>query len=189
MIPQHIKLNRRVAEGKAMTATAQNQQRAIRNWYEDPNEQQVLLSLLNREGFLLEDAVYEILSRNKHGAILHRGEVFQGAPHRDNSRTEIDLWIKSGNFVFLIESKRSEYDWIFPQDQDAAKDVHLISGPNKTVSVHNRILNFVDCVSKQAVEVLADDAKPILCKQPPKGKTQEILPVRSSGISSSSRRS
>ncbi len=126
MTPERMKLNRKVAEGKAMTATAQNQQNAIHHWYEDPNEQQVLLNLLNREGFLLEDAVYEILSRNKHEAILHRGEVFEGAPHRDISRTEIDLWIKSGNFIFLIESKRSEYDWIFLQDQHAAKDVHLI---------------------------------------------------------------
>ncbi|OJU80678.1 MAG: hypothetical protein BGO10_02560 [Chlamydia sp. 32-24] len=163
-----------------MTTTTQNQQSTIQNWYEDPNEQQVLLNLLNREGFLLEDAVYEILSRNKNETILHRGEVFEGPPHRDNGRTEIDLWIKSGSFIFLIESKRSEYDWIFLQDQNAVKDVHLITGPNKTVSVHNRTLNFIDCVSKQVVEVLADDSKPILCKQSPKGKSQNILPVRSS---------
>ncbi|CUI18023.1 hypothetical protein PNK_2429 [Candidatus Protochlamydia naegleriophila] len=150
------------------------------NWYEDPNEQQVLLNLLNREGFALEDAVYEALSTYRYDIKLHRGDVFEGVPHRDNDRIEIDLWAQSGNFVFLIESKKSEYDWIFLQNQDSTKDVHIISGPEKTVSARNRILNCVDCVSKQVMEVLTTDDKTSLYRQPQNQKTKNImLPLRS----------
>ncbi len=101
-------------------------------------------------------------------------------PHRSNHRIEIDLWAQSGNFVFLLESKKSEYDWIFLQNQNTAKDVHIISGPQKTVSVSNRILNCVDCVSKQVVEVLPTDDKTSLYRQTQSQKTKNItLPVRS----------
>ena len=58
-------------------------------WHEDPNEHQILLNLLNREGFALEDAVYETLSTYRHEFKLHRGDVFEGVPHRDNDRIEI----------------------------------------------------------------------------------------------------
>lgn len=151
-----------------------------RYWYEDPDEQQVLLNLLNREGFVLEDAVYEALSTYRHDIKLHRGDVFGGVPHRDNDRIEIDLWAQSGNFVFLIESKKSEYDWIFLQNHDTAKDVHIISGPEKTLSTRNRILNCVDCVSKQVVEVLPNEDKTSLYRQTQNQKTKNImLPVRS----------
>lgn len=68
----------------------------MRNWHEDPNEQQVLLNLLNREGFALEDAVYETLSTYRHYINLHRGDVFEGVPHRESDRIEIDLWAQSG---------------------------------------------------------------------------------------------
>jgi hypothetical protein len=97
------------AEAKKNPIVAQTLN-APRNWHEDPNEQQVLLNLLNREGFALEDAVYEALSTYRHDINLHRGDVFEGVPHRENDRIEIDLWAQSGNFVFLIESKKSEYD-------------------------------------------------------------------------------
>lgn len=151
-----------------------------RHWHEDPNEQQVLLNLLNREGFALEDAIYETLSTYRHELKLHRGDVFEGVPHRDNDRIEIDLWAQSGNFVFLLESKKSEYDWIFLQNQGSAKDVHIISGPEKTVSTRNRKLNCVDCVSKQVVEVLPTDDKTSLYRQTQNQKTKNImLPVRS----------
>jgi hypothetical protein len=153
---------------------------APQRWHENTNEQQVLLNLLNWEGFALEDAVYEALSAYRHELELHRGGVFEGAPHRDNDRIEIDLWAQSGNFVFLLESKKSEYDWIFLQNQSTAKDVHIISGPQKTVSVSNRILNCVDCVSKQVVEVLPTDDKTSLYRQTQNQKTKNImLPVRS----------
>lgn len=151
-----------------------------RHWHEDPNEQQVLLNLLNREGFALEDAIYETLSAYRHELKLHRGDVFEGVPHRDNDRVEIDLWAQSGNFVFLLESKKSEYDWIFLQNKSIAKDVHIISGPEKTVSTHNRILNCVDCVSKQVVEILPTDERTSLYRQTQNQKTKNIvLPVRS----------
>jgi hypothetical protein len=154
--------------------------KAPNHWHEDPNEHQVLLNLLNREGFALEDAVYETLSTYRHDLKLHRGDVFEGVPHRDNDRIEIDLWAQSGNFVFLVESKKSEYDWIFLQNQGTAKDVHIISGPEKTVSTRNRILNCVDCVSKQVVEVLPTDDKTALYRQTQNQKTKNIvLPVRS----------
>jgi hypothetical protein len=151
-----------------------------RYWYEDPNEQQVLLNLLNREGFALEDAIYETLSAYRHELKLHRGDVFEGVPHRDNDRIEIDLWAQSGNFIFLLESKKSEYDWIFSQNQGTAKDVHIISGPEKTVYTRNRILNYVGCVSKRVVEILSTDDKTSLYRQTQNQKTKNImLPVRS----------
>lgn len=155
-------------------------QESVISWYENAAEQQTLLNLINTEGFILEDAVDEVLSKYSRDLTIHRGEVFEKAPHRENVRPEIDLWAQSGNFVFLIESKKSAFDWIFLQNQDLPKDVHLITGPEKTIFVHNRLLSYIDCVSKQAIEVLPEENKAILRKQEKNNKTSNlVLPIRS----------
>jgi len=149
-------------------------------WHENDTEQQILLNLINTEGFILEDAIDEVLSRYSHDLTIHRGEVFEKAPHRENIRPEIDLWAQSGGFVFLIESKKSAFDWIFLQNQDMPYDVHLITGPEKTVSVHNRRLNCIDFVSKQVLEVLPVENKTTLRKQCGNNKPTNLdLPMRS----------
>lgn len=89
------------------------------------------------------------------------------------------MWIQIGNFVFLIESKRSDFDWVFLQDKDESKDIHLVTGPNKEPTVHNRTLKHLSCISKQVIEVLAENGKPVLSKHS-KGALQASLPVRSS---------
>jgi len=157
-----------------------NSHQPVIPWHENVTDLQLLLNLINTEGFILEDAVDEILSTYSHDLTIHRGEVFEKAPHRENIRPEIDLWAQSGNFVFLIESKKSAFNWIFLQNQDTPKDVHLITGPEKTISVHNRLLNCVDCISKQAVEVLPEENKTSLRKQEKNNKTTNLaLPIRS----------
>lgn len=151
-----------------------------RYWHETPSEQQILLNLLNREGFALEDAVYEALRTYGYDIKLHRGDIFEGVSHRENDRIEIDLWAQSGNFVFLLESKKSDYDWIFLQNQGIDKDVHIISGAEKTVSIQNRILTFINSVSRQVVEVLSNENKTALHQQTQNQKTKNILlPLRS----------
>ena len=79
-------------------------------WYEDPNECEALLNLINVEGFVLEEAVHEMIARISFvgGFDVHTNKVFEGAPHRGKDLAEIDLWLKINNFVFLIESKRSD---------------------------------------------------------------------------------
>jgi hypothetical protein len=163
-----------------MTTTATPQQKTIANaWYEDENECKAFLDLINHDGFILEEAIHEVISKSSHRPEIHAGEIFEGAPHRGEGRVEIDLWIKIGYFVFLIESKRSDFDWVFLENQDSDKSIHLITGPSKTVSVRNKILPGLACVSKRAVEVLEDANKPILCKQT-KGIRPNHLPIRSS---------
>jgi hypothetical protein len=107
---------------------------------------------------------------------MHVGKVFEGAPHRGGGRAEIDLWVKINNYIFIIESKRSDYDWVFLQNKDADIGIHLITGPNKEVEVHNRILKELNCVSKQVIEVREEEDTPILCRQ----QKEKTLPVRSS---------
>jgi len=82
--------NVKMANSKRSTATVPSQQ-AFKVWYENPAEQQILLNLINSEGFILEDVVQETLSRCPHRIEIHPGEVFEGAPHRGGGRVEIDL--------------------------------------------------------------------------------------------------
>ncbi len=101
-------------------------QQPLREWHENPSEQKAFLDLVNTEGFALEDVVHEMLFRCQHRLDLHPGEVFEGAAHRGGGRVEIDLWARIGGRVFLIESKRSDYDLIFLQNKESKRDIHLI---------------------------------------------------------------
>ena len=47
------------------------------HWSEDPEERQSFLDLVNLEGFLLEDAVAEILSSSRYKSQFQYGEVFE----------------------------------------------------------------------------------------------------------------
>ena len=149
---------------------------AYTSWHEDPNECAAFLDLLNIDGFILEEAVREAILQSSLGATVRAGEVFEGAPHREKDRVEIDLCVKINNFVFVIESKRSDFDWVFSKNINAPNDIHLIAGPNKEqLFVTNRTLPVVECVSKQIIEVLGDSSKPILCRQ----QKNQKLPIRS----------
>ncbi len=58
--------------------------------------------------------------------------------------------------------------------------MHIISGPNKEVRVHNRTLQKISCVSKQVVEILEDTEKLILRKTNyNNNKPVSGLPIRS----------
>lgn len=92
------------------TQTDVNFQQPCVLWHENVTEQQILLNFINTEGFILEDTVAEILSTYSRDLTIHRGEIFEKAPHRDNVRPEIDLWAQSGNLIFLIESKKSAFN-------------------------------------------------------------------------------
>lgn len=115
------------------------------------------------------------------GLELHKGDVFNGADHRVNDRIEIDLWAQIGNFVFLIEAKKSEFDWVFMQNKDSPKDIHIISGTQENLFTRNTKLNWIDCFSKHVLEVLSTDDRTSLYQQKQNQKTKnQILPIRSS---------
>lgn len=159
-----------------LSKTNEPSPKLITQWHENPTEQSAFLDLVNFEGFLLEDVVYEIISRCRHKTELHRGNIYEGAPHRGGGRVEIDLWAKIVRRVFLIETKRSDYDWVFLQNEESDKDVHIINGTRNDISVLNRTFSHITCVSKQMIEVLGADNAPLLQRQ--KGKPS--LPIRSS---------
>lgn len=153
-----------------MTGSSSN----ISSWHEDKEEQEAFLNLINSEGFILEDTVFEILTSSKHRAELHPNEVFEGAPHRGGNRVEIDLWANIEGRTFLFESKRSDFDWVFLQNSDAKKDVHLITGTNQEVHVTNRVLSHITVVSQQVIEVLEENEKPVLVKNTKKNTSKKI---------------
>lgn len=92
---------------------------------------------------------------------------------------EIDFWGKINSRVFIIEAKRSDFDWVFLQNTEKSKDVHLLCKNQQHVYAVNRALSKVDCVSKQVVEVLEENSAPTLCKNKRGTKTSR-LPIRSS---------
>jgi len=152
-------------------------QKTFNVWYENPAEQQILLNLINTEGFILEDVVHETLSRCPHRIELHPGEVFEGAPHRGGGRVEIDLWAKIEGRTFLIESKRSDYDLVFLQNQASGRDIHIIVDSNEATSVTNRTAyQHIPSVSKKVIEVLGTEDTLVLQRQQKKPN----LPIRSS---------
>lgn len=124
----------------------------------DP-ECEAFLRLVNHEGFILEEIVRETLLKGHRRLELHSGDIFIGAPHRGGNRVEIDLWVQTDNFIFDIETKRSDYDWVFLQNQENKPDLHLITGPGNTkkLTVMNCQMSKIACVSKQVVEVLNDN--------------------------------
>ncbi len=133
-------------------------QQSFTRWHENPSEQKAFLDLVNTEGFALEDVVHETLSRCRHCDELHSNEVFEAASHRGGGRAEIDLWAKIGTRIFLIESKRSDYDLVFLQSKESKKDIHLIIESQQNTFVTNRAAySHIPCVSKQVIEVLGAD--------------------------------
>jgi hypothetical protein len=168
--------NIKTVNNKPSTADASSQQ-AFTTWYENPVEQQILLNLINTEGFILEDVVHETLSRCPGRIELHPGEVFEGAPHRGGGRVEIDLWAKIEGRTFLIESKRSDYDLVFLQNQASGRDIHIIVDSSEATFVTNRTAyQHIPCVSKKVIEVLGTEDTQALQRQQKKSN----LPIRSS---------
>lgn len=162
---------------KQAATTKTPPQQPFSGWHENPSEQKAFLDLVNTEGFALEDVVYETLSRCPHRIDLHPGEVFEGAPHRGGGRVEIDLWAKTGSRVFLIESKRSDYDLVFLQSKESHKDIHIIIDNHLCTYVTNRTAySHIPCVSKQVMEVLGTEDGLALQRQQKKSN----LPLRSS---------
>jgi hypothetical protein len=88
------------------------------------------------------------------------------------------------NFIFNIEAKRSDYDWVCLQNQEDKNDLHVITGPGMTkkLTVMNCRIPKITCVSKKAVEVLEDNAKQELVRKPntvEKNKPFSGIPSRS----------
>ena len=165
-----------MANTKTATVKTPSQQFYSR-WHENPSEQKAFLDLVNTEGFALEDVIYEMLSRHKHGAELHPREVFEGAPHHGGGRAEIDLWAKIGSRIFLIESKRSDYDLVFLQNKESNRDIHLIiESPQNTFVTNRTAYSHISCISEQVIEVLGADDFLTLQRQQKKPN----LPIRSS---------
>jgi hypothetical protein len=153
-------------------------------WFKKDSECEAFLRLINHEGFILEEIVLETLSKGHRHFEFHSGDVFRGAPHRENKRIEIDLLVKKGNFIFNIETKRSDYDWVFLKNQEAKPDLHLITGPGDTkiLTVMNCKMSKINCVSKQVVEVQEDSIDQKLVrnsKSLEKNKPSSGIPQRS----------
>ena len=156
----------------------------IAGWFEKDIEREAFLNLVNFEGFILEESVREILLNGHQSATLHSGDIFAGAPHRGGGRVEIDLWVQIDNFVFDIEAKRSDYDWVFLQNPQDKSDLHLITGPglSKKLAVKNCSMPKITCVSKQVVEVQEIDETQTLVRKSntgEKNKPSSGVPARS----------
>lgn len=150
-------------------------------WFQKDSDVKAFIDLVNYQGFILEDAVFEAVSGFVQAVEIHQREVFDGLTRRGGERVEIDLWIKRGNFIFDLESKRSDFDWVFLQNSGYKNDVHLMSGPDKEVFVMNHVFQKITCVANQVIEVSEDPDTLELRKTKNGNKNQptSCLPIRS----------
>ena len=125
--------------------------------HQDDNveEKKRLLSLVNQEGFIFEATIENILSERPDVTEIRRGEVLSSNTHRVNTRVEIDCITKIENRCFIIEAKKSSYDWNLLENEEEIKDIHFIRKEGEDVSVINGSLDRIGCVSKSAIEIKA----------------------------------
>lgn len=160
--------------GKSKKTKKESEEIDPRPWFEKESELEAFLNLVNYQGFVLEEAVSEAVSDWHQAAKIHRGDVFDRPERRGGGRAEIDLWVESNDIIFDLESKRSDYDWVFLREAEDKCDVHIISGPDKRVRVTNSVLPKINCVSGVVVEVSENPANFNLTKQSKEGSTPSV---------------
>ena len=96
------------------------------------NGKEGLIATLNKTGYMLEEKAYKLLK--DFGAV--QNIVFNNP---DDDRIEIDLIHSKDGVFFIIECKRTEYDWIFTHGLDNKKNVEMIKIENGKLSMFRYI--------------------------------------------------
>lgn len=79
----------------------------------DEQDKKDLLEMFNKKGYLLEDKVTEILNNHTSYSSIWSGSLGMEYQKRNNERLEIDTILKKDMKVFVIDTKRTTYDWFF----------------------------------------------------------------------------
>src|SRR3989338_10988667 len=90
-----------------------------------------IINNINKRGFILEDKTHKILSKN-----FSRFEFEKSKPlvnSIDGDKTEMDLFVKTGNKNLVIECKRTDYSWFFPRNTTKKDRISFITDSNQGI--------------------------------------------------------
>lgn len=125
-----------------------------KQWYENQDHQNEFVSLINQEGFLLEDRIYSSLINRYKLAKVYFRDVLEAPKFREDHRVEIDVWLHLENIIFIIEAKSSSFDWVFISKDDEEKNIHFIYQNSNAIKVSNVKKNNIEVVSSNIIEVM-----------------------------------
>lgn len=90
-----------------------------------PDDKELFLRTLNKKGFFLEDKAWKLLHDEFRLSPPKRNKVLNW----NDERVEIDLILKQGNKVIIMDCKRTDYTWIFPRAIERNKTLNIIYNP------------------------------------------------------------
>ena len=94
------------------------------------------LRALNKKGFLLEDKTWKLLEESVFYD-LTRNRVIE----YNDKRVEIDIILETKKKIYIIECKRTDYNWFFPKAIERKDTLNLIFDSNEGVKVKTRLTN------------------------------------------------
>lgn len=87
---------------------------------EDAND---LLSEFNKRGYLLEDKTYEVLNNHIQHNGIEKNQLGIEYEKKTGERVEFDVLLKTNMKIFVIDAKRTTYDWIFSPSLNKGKSL------------------------------------------------------------------
>jgi len=88
------------------------------------DDKEDLLKEFNKRGYLLEDEVIEILDKRFSRDEIWMGEIGVEYGRRNKGeRVEMDVIFRKNTKTFIVEAKRTEFDWIFSPSLHRPKNI------------------------------------------------------------------
>ncbi len=98
-----------------------------------------IIDTLNKRGFILEDKTHKILSEDYIHFEFEKSKPLVNSINSD--KTEIDLFVKTGNKILVIECKRTDYSWFFPKNTTKRDRISFIIDSNQGIRAKSQETN------------------------------------------------
>jgi len=96
----------------------------------DKENKQLFLNTLNKKGFLLEEETHKVIDGLK-WEFMQKNRVIT----HNNIRREIDFIVHVKDRVFILECKKSDYDFIFTKSIHLSNTINLIIDTQKGMTI------------------------------------------------------
>lgn len=152
-------------------------------WHLDQNQKNLIINLVNSEGYILEDKLIVSLTkfRNFNNKINSRDVLFRSCMNGEE-RIEIDAWTKYINHYLVFEFKSSSYEWIFLRGPRTTQDKHHLYN-SAELGLYTRAHSTAndETATENAFEVLLDEKQKLAIQNPKPVLKGLKLPERPSG--------
>lgn len=124
---------------------------------QDKDNLRHIIDTLNKRGFILEDKTYKILLENYRNFEIEKSKPLIN--FLDGNKTEIDLFIKTGSQILVVECKRTEYSWFFPKNTGKNDRISFIIDTDKGIRAKSKETNDFNVVYSDLALKLDENGK------------------------------